>query len=180
MTVMATEQRTWTFPKPGTVAARGGRCVDCTFIIQEAGEGIWLEHGYMRHAYGCPNPLTTREVAQAVGVAPRTKHFTVTDEDGFPVLYDGTRNELILAVLASHSHNKIADKGRRNRCALVAAALLKAITTGRLNPAASMRIMDEYTSYQVCALVARISRDCPEYELGGICDEWICRNHAQL
>jgi hypothetical protein len=37
-----------------------------------------------------------------------------------------------------------------------------------------------YTPYQMCALVARIARECPETTTGGICDTWLIANHAGL
>lgn len=85
----------------------------------------------------------------------------------------------MLAVLANYELNRMVPGFRKNRCSLAARALLKAMSTARLSPIATARIRG-YTPWQVCKLVERIARECPEAELGMMCDVWICRSHESL
>lgn len=123
---------------------------------------------------------TTRTLAAAIHVGPRTREFDIRDEYGFVVRDAGLRNERVLAALGRADLNGMPDGEAKSRCLTVAYALRKCIVTGRLNPAAALRITVDYTPYQVCALVARICRECPETTIGDICDTWLIRNHATL
>lgn len=120
--------------------------------------------------------MTAREIAKAIGVAPRTRNYEMRDRDGYTIL--GTLSSPRYAkVLCSLSRSDISDVSFRVR--IVAMALYKSISTGRMHPVASTRIQ-AYTPYQICTLVARIARECPETTIGGICDVWIAENHASL
>jgi hypothetical protein len=168
-------------PQTGDRTIRPTFCDACCFEM-DAGEGVYAETGGLcgaRHADGCQPPLTTREIAAAAGISPRSRQVRVDDTMAMIELSDMSRSEAVLAVLASHKFNGIPAGPRKNRCAVVARALLKAMTTARLNPGATMRI-NGYTPWQVCSLVERISRDCPETHLGMMCDVWICQNHTSL
>jgi hypothetical protein len=176
------EQRAWIAPKAGDVTIQATFCQACCFDM-EAGEGIYTEDGgyhAARHAGACPAPLTVREVAAAAGVGPRSKRVEARAGDGMRVRFDCSRSESVLVLLSRFDLNRMPPGARKRRCATVARALLKAMTTARLDPGTTLRINLEYTPWQVCALVARIARDCHEAQLGGICDEWICRNHVSL
>lgn len=156
-------------------------CDSCCFQM-EAGEGVYTTDGGRlgaRHVGDCPPPLTLREITAAAAIGHRSKQVRVDDLTAMTELRDMPRSEAVLAVLASYLFNRMPDGFRKNRCRVVARALLKAMSTARLNPVATSRIRS-YTPWQVCQLVERISRDCPESQLGMMCDVWICRNHESL
>jgi hypothetical protein len=148
----------------------------------EAGEGVYTRDDGKtgaRHAGECPPPLTAREIAGAAAVGPRSKEIWVDDRTAMTELRAMPGSDAVLAVLASHQFNRMPAGFRKNRCGVVARALLKAMSTARLSPVATTRIRG-YTPWQVCKLVERISRDCPETQLGMMRDVWICRNHESL
>jgi len=148
----------------------------------EAGDGVYTTDGGRigaRHAGDCPPPLTVREIASAAAIGPRSKEVRVDDLMAMTEMRDMPGSEALLALLASHQFNRMPAGFRKNRCAVVARALLKAMSTARLNPVATSRIHG-YTPWRLCQLVERISRECPEAELGMMCDVWICRSHESL
>lgn len=156
-------------------------CDHCYFLV-EADEGVYTDiRGRLgaRHVGECPPPLTVREIAAAAGIGPRSRQVRVDDPMAMTELRDMPRGKAVLMVLSSHPFNRMPAGYRKNRCVVVAGALLKAMSTARLNPSVTMRI-NGYTPWQVCTLVERISRDCPETQLGMICDVWVCRNHQDL
>jgi hypothetical protein len=172
---------TWQEPQAGDRTVNSTFCGRCCFQM-EAGEGVYTADGGRigsRHAGECPPPLTVREVAGAAGVGPRSKEVRVDDLTVMYELRDMPGSEAVLAVLSSHQFNRMPAGFRKNRCCVVARALLKAMSTARLSPVATSRIRG-YTPWQVCQLVGRISRECPEPELGMMCDVWICRSHESL
>ena len=171
----------WQEPQAGDRTVNSTFCGRCCFQM-EAGEGVYTNDGGRlgaRHAGDCPVPLTVREIASAAGVGPRTREVRVDDRVAMTDLRDMPRSEALLAVLASHQLNRMPAGFRKDRCGVVARALLKAMSTARLSPVATSRIRG-YSPWQVCQLVERISRECPECELGMMCDVWICRNHESL
>ena len=172
---------TWTPPQAGDRTIHLAFCNACRFQMA-AGDGVYTDtDGKIgaSHVGDCPPPLTVKEIAGGAGIAPRSKYVKVDDFDAMCELRDMHRSEAVLAVLASYDFNRMAAGPRKDRCRLVGRALLKAMSTGRLNPTATMRI-NSYTPWQVCALVQRISRDCPESQLGMMCDVWICQSHESL
>lgn len=172
---------TWQEPQAGDRTVNSTFCGRCCFQM-EAGEGVYTkDDGRIgaRHAADCPPPLTVREIAAAIAVGPQSKQVRVGDRMAMTDLRNMPGSEAVLAVLASHQFNRMPPGFRKNRCCVVARALLKAMSTARLSPVATSRI-NGYTPWQVCKLVERISRECPEPELGMMCDVWICRNHESL
>lgn len=117
--------------------------------------------------------VTGRQLAAAIGIGPRTKRFVLRDSDGIP--YDGRRAHLVLAALARSDRTPDLSADVHT----VAYALHKSLTTARMNPAIANRVC-ELTPYQLCALVARVVRDCPETTTGGICDTWLPRHQSEL
>lgn len=120
--------------------------------------------------------MTAREIAKALGIGTRTRDYVMRDREGYTILgqYDTPR---YARVLNSLGRSDISDVTYRIR--IVAIALAKSIGTGRMHPVSSTRIQ-AYTPHRLCALVARIARDCPETTIGGICDGWLKDNHADL
>lgn len=116
---------------------------------------------------------TAREIAQAAGIGTRTRQFVLRDE--FGMAYDGRRYELVLAALSRSDRAPLLP----SRVRTVAYALRKSMVSARMPSLSSARIA-EYSPYQLCALVARIVRECPETTIGGICDGWIARHHHEL
>lgn len=114
-----------------------------------------------------------KELAKALGIGPRTRKFTIQDEYGITV--DAGRTESVLTALA---RTDLSDVPRRIHT--VAYALLKSISTGRMNPGTSLRLTLDTSAYQICAVVAKIANECPEQEIGGICDVWLSKHHAEL
>jgi hypothetical protein len=172
---------TWQKPQAGDRTVNPTFCDRCRYQM-EAGDGVYTTDGGRigaRHAGDCPPPLTVREIASAAAIGPRSKEVRVDDLMAMTEMRDMPGSEALLAVLASHQFNRMPAGFRKNRCAVVARALLKAMSTARLNPVATSRIHG-YTPWRVCQLVERISRECPEAELGMMCDVWICRSHESL
>jgi hypothetical protein len=121
--------------------------------------------------------MTAREIAKAIRVGTRTRKYVMRDREGWEILgqYDTPR---YARVLCSLMNSDLSDVTSRIR--LVAMALHKSISTGRMNAVCSNLIQERYTPYQLCALVARIARDCDETTIGGICDIWLSANIASL
>lgn len=121
--------------------------------------------------------MTAREIAKAVGVGTRTRKFEMRDREGYIVLgqYGVPRYARVLNSLMRSDCSDVTFRIR-----LVAMALYKSISTGRMNPVCSNLIQERYTPYQLCALVARIARECDETTIGGICDIWLSDNIANL
>lgn len=120
-----------------------------------------------RHAGECPPLLVIREIAAAGGIGPRGRQVRVDDPMAMTGLCDLPRAEAVLAVLSGYPFNRMLAGYRKNRCEVIAGALPKATATTPLNPAAAMRI-NGCTPWQVRTVVERISRDCPETQLGMI------------
>jgi hypothetical protein len=121
--------------------------------------------------------MTAREIAKAIGVGTRTRKFEMRDLEGYTVMgqYSDPRYARVLNSLGRSDCSDVTYRVR-----LVAIALYKSISTGRMNPVCSNLIKERYTPYQLCALVARIARECDETTIGGICDTWLSANIARL
>ncbi|MBN6054551.1 hypothetical protein JYK22_21595, partial [Nonomuraea sp. RK-328] len=126
---------------------------------------------------GTSETMTAREIAKAIGVGTRTRKFEMRDREGYTVMgqYGVPR---YARVLNSLMRSDLTDATSRVR--IVAMALYKSISTGRMNPVCSSLIQQRYTPYQLCALVARIAAECDETTIGGICDIWLSANIARL
>ena len=120
--------------------------------------------------------MTAREIARAIGVAPRTVKFEVTNRDGFTEIDSMwiPRWEKVLVSLSRTDISTVTQKVHT-----VAYALHKSMSSARMNPVDSMRIQ-AYSPYRLCALVERIARECPETTVGGICDGWIAQHSDEL
>lgn len=116
---------------------------------------------------------TAKQIASALRISPRTKRFDIKDEYGLTISTDRTTN--VLSSLANSDRSEVPCRIRT-----VAYALLKSIETARMNPVTSLRLRLETSPYQVCERVARIANQCPEQEIGGICDVWLPAHHAEL
>lgn len=117
----------------------------------------------------------TQTIAKAAGIAPRTKKFVLTDEWDMP--HDGNRNTNVLAALCRS--DKTPDLDWRTRT--IANAVFKSLTTGRMNSALAVRILADYTPYQVCGVVAKISeRFEGEPTIGELADFWINQHAEEL
>ena len=116
---------------------------------------------------------TARDLARAIGIGPRTRRFVLRDRDG--IAYDGRRTHLVLAALARSDKTP----GLSADLHTVAYALHKSITTARMSPDVANRLC-ELSPYQVCAVVARVARDCPQTTTGGICDVWLPQHQHEL
>jgi hypothetical protein len=116
---------------------------------------------------------TTKELAKALGIGPRTRKFTIQDEYGISI--DAGRTESVLATLSRTDKSEVPQ-----RIHTVAYALLKSISTARMNPVTSLRLTLDTSAYQICAIVAKIANECPEQEIGGICDVWLPKHHTEL
>ncbi|MGS2645893.1 hypothetical protein [Streptosporangium sp. G12] len=117
--------------------------------------------------------MTAREIAKAIKIGTRTRKFSLTDEYGIAIS-EGRRYDHVLAALARSDKSNLT-----TRIHTVAYALRKCMVSGRMNAASENRIAT-YTPYQLCRLVARIAKECPETTIGGICDGWLIANHASL
>lgn len=113
--------------------------------------------------------ITTVQVAKAAGISPRTKKFTLHDQDGIP--YDGSRSDLVLAALSRNDKTNLPVEVHT-----VAYAIRKSMVTARMRPELATRI-GGYTPYQVCALVARVTQAHPEPCIGLLADDWL-NDHA--
>ncbi|MEU4575966.1 hypothetical protein [Nonomuraea sp. NPDC023979] len=119
--------------------------------------------------------MTAREIAKAIRVGTRTRKFVLRDEYGLPIRTGARRYTDVLAALS----NSDISPDLTFRMRTVAYALRKCMVSGRMDARSENRIAD-YSPYQLCALVARIARECPETTIGGICDVWLLDHHASL
>jgi hypothetical protein len=117
--------------------------------------------------------VTTKQIAQTVGVTPRSKQFIFRDEFGIP--YDGRRNENLLAALSRSDRTPTLPANVH----VIAYALRKSLVTGRANPESANKIY-AYTPYQICALVAHVVNANPDATIGDIADDWINDNAVTL
>lgn len=119
---------------------------------------------------------TTQTIAKAAGIAPRTRKFVLTDECGFA--YDGNRNTHVLAALNRSDKTPELDERTRR----IAQAVYKSLTTtGRMNSSLAVRILADYTPYQVCGVVAKISEKFEgEPTIGELADFWINKHAEEL
>lgn len=118
---------------------------------------------------------STAKIAKAAKIAPRTKKVEIRDRDGFLLSGTGPRYGDVLAILSRSDLTPDLD-ARTHR---VAYALRKCMMSARMPATSELRI-GSYTPYQLCAVVARIVRECPEDTIGGICDTWLLANHTSL
>lgn len=115
---------------------------------------------------------TTAKIAQAAGITPRTKHFVLRDDVG--VAYPGSRAEHVLAALQRADRSP----GLNQTARTAAMGLYKCFTTGRMDFQLARRVREQYTPYQLCALVARIAGEAgPDATIGSLADDWI-NQHA--
>jgi hypothetical protein len=117
--------------------------------------------------------MSARELARALGIAPRTRRFVLRDEYG--CAYEGRRAEHVLAALSRSDKTP----GLSAELHTVAHALFKSMTTGRMNASVAMAICD-LSPYRVCGIVARVAAECPETTTGGICDYWLPEHQQEL
>lgn len=115
------------------------------------------------------------KIASAAKIYPSTKKVVIRDRLGDVISGQGMRYADVLALI---SRNDLT-AGLDSRTYTVAYALRKCMISGRMDPVSELRIA-QYTPHQICKLVARISRECPETTIGGICDDWIPQNHRSL
>lgn len=119
--------------------------------------------------------VKTADLAQAAGIAPRTKRFVLRDEYG--VAYDGTRSEHVLDALCRSDITPTIDFRTR----IVALGLRKCYTTGRMNVQLARRVREDCTPYQLCGLVTKISAMFTgEPTIGELADFWINAHADEL
>lgn len=117
----------------------------------------------------------TAAIAKAAGIAPRTKNFVLRDGYGFA--YDGSRCEHVLAALQRCDKTPDLDHAAR----IAAMGLYKSFTTGRMNVQLARRVREQYSPYQLCALVARIAKEAGENAtIGYLADSWINQHADEL
>lgn len=145
-----------------------------------------------RHRETCPNgcgycseiaPITAKQVAQAAGIAPRTKQFTLRDEYGDPrcdadgFRFEGCRTEhVLLAIAFANNVDGSVD--------IAARAIYKSFTTGRMRIDLVRHFREDLTPYQICAAVAKVVNEYGTYNLhtrsvGAVADYWL-NEHADL
>lgn len=117
---------------------------------------------------------TAKAIATAAKISHRTKKVVIRDEYGI-AFTGGRRYSTVLAILGRSDLTPDLD----SRIHTVAYALRKCMVSGRMDATSENRIAT-YSPYRLCALVARIANECPETTIGGICDEWLIKNHAVL
>lgn len=124
--------------------------------------------------------IKTTEIAKVVGITPRTKRFESVDGDGLPVFYpdEAERWEHVLSAV------RLARTERQDvsmRVYIIAVALHKSATTGRMNFGLLRRLREQYTPYQICALIARIANIYQgEPTIGDLADFWLNRHADEL
>jgi hypothetical protein len=117
----------------------------------------------------------TKTIAAAAGIAPRTRKFALTDE--FGSRFDGGRTSHVLAALARS--DKTPELDQRTR--IVAMAVQKSLSTGRMTPALAVRMIADYTPYQVCGVVAKIAEKFEgDPTIGELADFWINAHAEEL
>lgn len=117
--------------------------------------------------------ITGQQLARALHIGPRTRSYVLRDEYGLP--YDGARWAHVLSALGRSDITPTLS----TRVHEVAYALNKCIGSARMPPVSALRIQ-LYTPYQLCALVAKIARECPGTTTHEICDIWLLANHEGL
>ncbi len=124
--------------------------------------------------------MKTIELAKLIGISPRTKRFEATDKDGFPVFY-ADEADLWEHVTSAVRLARTERMAISMRLYIVAVALHKCISTGRMNIQLRSRVTNQYTPYQLCGLITKIS-DMFEGEptIGELADFWINRHAAEL
>lgn len=124
--------------------------------------------------------MNTAQIAKAAGIAPRTKRYAALDADGFPLFFDGEvdRWEQVLhGIRTARIDRQAVDM----QTYITVVAVLKAMNTARINVFLARRIREQYTPYQLCALVARITRDAGDgATIGYLADEWINQHAEEL
>lgn len=114
----------------------------------------------------------TADIAKAAGIAPRTKRYVLRDEYGWA--YDGFRCEHVLAALQRSDKTPELE----SRARVVAMGLYKSFTTGRMDIHLARRVREQYTPYQICALVAKVANSYDGFPtIGDLADSWI-NSHA--
>lgn len=117
---------------------------------------------------------TTQTIAKAAGISPRTKRFVLTDEYG--MAYDGGRTAHVLAALARSDKTELDQRIR-----IIAIAVQKSLSTARMNPALAVRMIADYSPYQVCGVVAKIADTYEGFpSIGELADFWINAHAEEL
>lgn len=118
--------------------------------------------------------VTARQIGNVAGIAPRTKRFVLRDEYGIP--YDGSRSSHVLGALSRSDKTPglSADVHR------VAYAVNKCFSTARMNVQLAQRIREQYSPYQICALVAKVHNANPDANVGELADFWINQHADEL
>jgi hypothetical protein len=117
---------------------------------------------------------TAKDVAQAAGISSRTKRYMVCDEYDLPI--DRTMSRHLQVLVGLLRSGRLA-----TREYTVVSALLKAINTGRINVFLLRRIREDYTPYQICGLVAKVSAMYDgEPTIGELADFWFNAHADQL
>lgn len=123
--------------------------------------------------------VRAKDIAHAIGIAPRTKRFEVIGADGLPVFMIGEAERwehVISAIRLARTERQAVD----TRTYIIACAITKWINTGRANPTAAMQVRG-LSPYQVCALVAEVSRKYDgEPTIGELADFWLNEHAADL
>lgn len=123
---------------------------------------------------------TASQIAKAVGIAPRTKRYRALNTNGYPLLMVGEAErweEVFYAIRAARTDRQTVSM----RTFIVVCALTKAMHTCRMNVHLARRIREQYTPYQLCMLVAKISAKFEgQPSIGELADEWINKHADQL
>lgn len=118
--------------------------------------------------------ITAKQLAQAAGIAPATKHFVLRDELGLP--YDGFRSGHVLAALARSDKSP----GLPADVHTVAYAIWKCFTTARMNLDLARRVREDYSPYRLCALIAQVYNANGAAQVGELADFWINAHATEL
>lgn len=127
--------------------------------------------------------MTPSQIAKAAGISPATRHFVLRDEYGLP--YDGSRSAHVLAALQRDDLAPGLDDAAR----IAARGLYKSYSTGRMNVHLALRIREQLTPYQLCALVAHVAAtagvDADDVwpcgvTVGYLADYWINKHADEL
>lgn len=123
-----------------------------------------------------PNTMNAKQIATAARISPRTKHYVMCDELGLADDRYMPRHMQVMAALNRSDRTSIDFRER-----VVAMALVKSINTGRMNVNLARRVREDYTPYQICALVAKISAAYQgDPTIGDLADFWINAHAEQL
>jgi hypothetical protein len=119
--------------------------------------------------------ITAAQVARAADITPRTETFVLRDSHG--AAYPGNRAEHVLAALQRSDQTPDLPAGTRT----AAMGLYKSFTTGRMRVELARRVREQYTPYQLCALVAHIANETgPAATTGYLADDWINQHADEL